>query len=113
MILQPDTMVDAAQIAVPLAPVPAAQVVSGAPRAGWVDLVDGVGVWEHTVGVSTDVEADEVFVVLSGRGTVAFPDRDQPPLVLQPGTIGRLAAGTATMWTVHETVRKLYVSRDA
>ena len=29
-----------------------------------------VGVWEHSVGVSTDVEVEEVFVVLSGRGTV-------------------------------------------
>ncbi|MFS0866452.1 cupin domain-containing protein [Microbacterium sp. 179-B 1A2 NHS] len=108
--LHPGTTVDAAQLEIPLAPVPAEQVVDGAPEAGWVDLVDGIGVWEHTAGVSTDIEADEVFVVLSGSATVTFPDGSQPPLVLRPGTIGRLAAGTATVWAVHETLRKVYVS---
>jgi hypothetical protein len=29
-----------------------------------------VGVWEHSVGTSTDTEVEEVFVVLAGRGTV-------------------------------------------
>ncbi|HET7801419.1 MAG TPA: hypothetical protein VFL38_13435, partial [Humibacillus xanthopallidus] len=29
-----------------------------------------VGVWEMTPGTATDVEADEVFVVLSGRATL-------------------------------------------
>jgi hypothetical protein len=32
-----------------------------------------VGVWEHSVGVSTDVEVEEVFVVLSCRGEGRLP----------------------------------------
>mgnify|MGYP000849767242 CR=1 FL=1 len=110
--LAPQTVVDAAAIPIPLAPVPAAQVREGAPTTGWVELVAGgaeaaaIGVWEHTPGVSTDVEADEVFIVLSGRGTLAHPGG---LLDLGPGTMGRLSAGTETVWTITETLRKVYV----
>ena len=47
--------------------------------------------------------------MLSGRATVAFAD-GTPPLQLQPGSIARLAAGSATTWTVTETLRKLYIA---
>ena len=104
--LAPQTVVDAAAIPILLAPVPAAQVRQGAPATGWVELGHDIGVWEHTPGVSTDTEADEVFVVLSGRGTLAHPGG---LLELGPGTIGRLSAGTDTVWTITETLRKVYV----
>ena len=58
---------------------------------------------------STDVEADEVFVVLSGRATVEVVDG--PTLEIGPGDVGLLPAGARTTWTVHETLRKVYVVR--
>lgn len=67
-----------------------------------------VGVWEHTAGASRDVEADEVFVVLSGRATVVVDGG--PTLTLSPGDVGILQAGARTSWTVHETLRKVYVT---
>ena len=62
-----------------------------------------------TAGVMTDVEADEVFVVLSGSATVEFAD-GTTPLNLGPGDVARLAAGTETVWTVTETLRKVYLT---
>ncbi len=67
-----------------------------------------VGVWEHPAGTSTDVEADEVFVVLSGSGRVLLPDGSQ--LLLRPGTVGVLAAGTPTTWIVDEPLRKVWLT---
>lgn len=94
-------------------PVDTAQVRSGAPATRYVDVdeTDGrcVGVWEHSRGVSTDVESDEVFVVLAGAGTLAFEQPALPPVELRPGVIVRLTAGMHTVWTVREPLRKLYV----
>jgi uncharacterized cupin superfamily protein len=104
--------VAAASLALEYDDIPADQVVAGAPRVGSAALGaigDGsIGVWEHSPGTSTDVEADEFFIVLSGAGSVAFAD-GTPPLALKAGTVGRLAAGTATTWTVTDTLRKIYV----
>ncbi|KRB38470.1 cupin domain-containing protein [Microbacterium sp. Root180] len=105
---------DAASLDLALAPVPAEQVVDGSPRAGSVELgeIGGIeiGVWEHTPGVSTDVEADEVFVVLSGAATVSFDDPALPDLELRPGSVARLTAGMRTTWTIRETLRKIYLA---
>ncbi len=111
-ILPPDSGIDALSAEIPLEALPAEQVVSGSPSAGSVDLMSGdveIGIWEHTAGASTDVEVDEVFVVLAGRGTVEFTESGET-LELVPGVVGRLAAGTATRWTVTETLRKIYVA---
>ena len=64
------------------------------------------GVWEITPGVVADVEADEVFVVLSGRATIEFADG--PTLEVGPGDVAVLPEGAVTRWTVHETLRKVY-----
>ncbi|MCU1437470.1 MAG: cupin [Naasia sp.] len=102
-------------VALPLehAPLPAGQALAGSPTTGSAVLAElggtEVGVWEHTVGTSTDVEVDEVFVVLTGSGTVEF-DSGAAPLTLAPGVVGRLAAGSHTTWTVTETLRKVYVA---
>jgi uncharacterized cupin superfamily protein len=69
------------------------------------------GIWEITPGVVTDVEADELFVVLSGRATIAF--EDGPTLDVGPGDVCRLHAGQRTVWTVHETLRKVYATVSA
>ncbi|WP_375389691.1 cupin domain-containing protein [uncultured Amnibacterium sp.] len=85
---------------------------AGGQTAGSADLgpfgAGSFGVWEIETGVSTDVEADEVAVVLSGRGSVE--DLDTGAVVdLAPGTILRLTAGTRTRWTITERLRKAYV----
>jgi uncharacterized cupin superfamily protein len=64
------------------------------------------GIWQHTPGVSRDVEADELFVVVSGRATIAV--EDGPTLEVGPGSVGLLREGDRTTWTVHETLRKIY-----
>ena len=93
-------------------PVPDDQSVEGAPSTGAVTLgaFTGleVGVWEMTPGVMRDVEKDEVFVVLSGSATVEFND-GAAPLTLSHGDVVRLAAGAETVWTVTETLRKVYL----
>jgi uncharacterized protein len=109
-VVRASALVDSELEADPLDP---AQVVSGAPEVRVLALHDddalAVGVWQHSTGVSTDVEADEVFVVLSGRATVEVADG--PTLEVGPGDVGLLPAGARTTWTVHETLRKIYVVR--
>ena len=107
-------MIDAATNArIELAPVASDQVVSGSPRTGFAELGEfngqEYGVWEMTPGAMTDVEADELFIVLSGAATVEFID-DQSVVAIAAGSVGRLAAGMRTVWTVTETLRKVYVT---
>lgn len=88
--------------------------VEGDQLAGATDLGafgnGSFGVWTITEGVSTDVEVDEVSVILAGRGTVE--DLDSGAVVqLTPGTVLRLAAGVRTRWTITEPIRKVYVLR--
>jgi hypothetical protein len=94
-------------------PVPSDQALSGAPRTAVHRLTEfgglEVGVWEMTPGVMRDVEADEVFVVLSGSATVEFADGAET-LHLRAGDVVRLAAGTRTVWSVSETLRKAYLA---
>jgi uncharacterized cupin superfamily protein len=101
----------AGEIDIPLQDVPTAQRVEGAPRTGSVQFGKFgeavVGVWEMTPGVMRDVEMDEILTVLSGAATVEFQDRGR--ITLEPGTIARLQAGQHTIWTVTETLRKVYV----
>jgi uncharacterized cupin superfamily protein len=90
-----------------------AQVLAGDPEVRSLALHDSealaVGIWQHSPGVSTDVEADEVFVVLRGRATVEVDGGRT--LEVGPGDVGLLPAGARTTWTVHETLRKIYVVR--
>lgn len=90
----------------PEAKCPAGPVATGVEMLAATELLE-VGVWEHPVGVSTDVETDEVFVVLSGRGRITL--EDGTVLELHPGTVGVLDAGTRTTWEVDETLRKVWV----
>lgn len=94
------------------APLDAGQVVSGEPEVRHLGLVEtgtlAIGIWQHSAGVSTDVEADEVFVVLTGRATIEV--EGGPTLEVGPGDIGMLPAGIRTRWTVHQTLRKVYLA---
>ncbi|MET0642030.1 MAG: cupin domain-containing protein [Jiangellaceae bacterium] len=102
---------DANAAAVEHAPVDTEDVLGGRPTMGTLPLSDeaGVelGVWEITSGIVTDIEADEVFVVLSGRGRLEFDDGTSTALAA--GIVVRLRAGDRTRWIVYETLRKIYV----
>lgn len=93
-------------------PVPVDQVVTGTPETGVRALGSfgghEVGVWEMTPGAMSDVEADELFVVVSGRATIEFVDAGTWMLI-GPGDVVQLRAGARTVWTVTETLRKVYL----
>jgi uncharacterized cupin superfamily protein len=105
----------AAKMPLTLSEVPAAQRISGSPRTGAESLGRfggvNIGVWEMTPGTMRDTEVDEIFVVLQGAATVAFEDR--APMTLALGDIVRLHAGQRTVWTVTQTLRKVYMSLRA
>ena len=71
-----------------------------------------VGVWECEPGTYPDTEVDEVFVVLTGAATVEFVDPALPAIEIGPGDIVRLEEGMRTVWTVRETLRKVYLSEE-
>lgn len=104
---------NALSVAIEHEPVPAEQLVIGAPTTGWTPLVGlgatEIGVWEMTPGAVTDTEIDEVFCVLAGHGLLEFIDPSAAPLELVPGVLVRLQAGWRTRWTVTETLRKIAV----
>ncbi|MET9467746.1 cupin domain-containing protein [Streptomyces sp. NPDC006544] len=89
-----------------------AQVLSGEPvvtgKVLW-EAADGSqvrGIWQITPGVVTDTEADELFVVVSGRATIEV--EGGATLEVGPGSACVLREGDKTTWTIHETLRKAY-----
>ena len=109
--LVPGVVVDAARLPLTHASLPAEDVRDGAPTTAYTVLDDAggteIGVWEMTAGTASDTEEDEVFVVLSGRATIAFTAPALPPVEVGPGSVVRLSAGMRTVWTVTETLRKV------
>jgi uncharacterized cupin superfamily protein len=101
---------DAAALALAHEPVGASQVVAGSPATGIHEIDETTGVWEMTPGAMADVEVDELFVVVSGDATVEFVEPALPSVDLRPGSVVRLEAGMRTVWTVRETLRKVYVA---
>lgn len=101
-------------VAEPLDPLPLDEdsVLAGRPGAGIRQLgmhgAAEIGVWELTPGTVTDVESDEVFVVVGGRGTLTF--HDGSAIALRPGIVVRLVVGDSTRWEITETLRKVYVA---
>jgi uncharacterized cupin superfamily protein len=111
--MQPNTAVHAGEHIVEHEAVASDQVVDGDPHTGLASLgrFGGleIGVWEMTPGMMRDVETDEVFVVIAGAATVEFTD-GTASLTLTPGDVVRLAEGAETIWTVTETLRKVYLA---
>lgn len=113
MTLDPGLLTDALALRLPHEPLPETQVVAGSPTTGTAVLVEGepeIGVWEMTPGTASDVEVDEVFVVIAGHGTVRFDMPLLETITLRPGSIVRLTAGMHTTWHVTETLRKVYIA---
>lgn len=98
--------------------VPADQSVAGDPSTAAVRLgeIFGVefGLWEMSAGIMTDVEAEELFVVLSGSATVQVHEANgfaAEVLRLEPGTVCRLSEGMRTTWILDAPLRKLYLTQ--
>lgn len=114
--LIPGYPVDVAAPALPHEAVPSRQVASGAPTTALHPLGSfsglTLGIWEMSAGGMHDVEAEELFIVTEGRATVEIHADAGEALVvaLSPGTLMRLSAGMRTTWTVHERLRKVYLS---
>ncbi len=110
--MKPNAAVNAITTHLEHEPVPDDQSVRGAPTTAATEIGEfggrEVGIWEMSAGVMTDVEADELFIVLTGAGTVEFED-GSPTLELRPGSVVRLREGSKTTWTVTEPLRKVYV----
>ena len=68
----------------------------------------GTGLWQIEAGTATDVEVDEVFLVLAGWGSLAFEDGST--VELRPGVLVRLHEGDRTTWVIEEPLRKLYLA---
>ena len=100
---------DAASVTLTEESSPGDEIVSGSPAARWQQLDEEptVGLWSMSEGTARDTESDEVFVVLSGRGTLTFDDGEV--VDLQPSTVVRLRAGERTTWRITEPLRKLFV----
>lgn len=109
----PCHVIRAHQVALDPDPLDPDQIVSGECSVSTLPILEteelAVGVWQHTAGVSTDVEVDEIFVVLTGRATIEV--NNGPTLEVERGDVGVLEAGAETTWTVHEDLRKIYVIR--
>ncbi len=108
------TSVDARTLSLEHSVLPAELAVTegattGAARLPSIDGID-VGVWEHSSGVSTDTEACEMFVVISGRGRVTC---EQGGVIdLAPGVVGILQEGARTRWEITEPLRKVWITRS-
>ena len=112
--LGPGAAVDAFSLPLAHSPLPSGDVIEGSPTAATVALTGlggaEIGIWEMTTGTATDTESDEVFVVLSGRARVEFVEPPLPPIEVGAGSIVRLSEGMRTVWTVSETLRKVYIA---
>lgn len=91
---------------------PADKCLTAGVRTAIAEVVDdaglSVGVWEHSVGRSTDSFDDEVFVVIEGRGTVT--DQHGNVIHLAPGVVGVLHPDDETVWEITEPLRKVWIT---
>ena len=83
------------------------EALSTASRALFEGALE-VGLWEAGPGEDTDVEVDELFLVVAGRGVVTFEDGSS--IDLGPGVLVRLRQGDRTTWEITERLRKVHVT---
>jgi hypothetical protein len=98
------------------APIPAEDIVSGAPEAHWAVLWrsdDGElfnGVWHCTPGAFYLDGANETVCIIEGRATVT-PEGGEA-VHLEAGDTAFLPDGTRSLWEIHETVKKAFHHYD-
>ena len=97
-------------------PVSAEQSIAGDPSTATTRLGEifgaEFGLWEMSAGTMTDIEAEELFVVLSGTATVLIHEASgfaASELHLKPGSICQLSEGMHTTWVLDEPLRKIYL----
>ena len=108
-------MADALALDIPTEHVPADQVTDGSPETGSIPLTEwddrDVGVWVMTPGSMTDVETDEVCIIIAGAGVVHRTlNGVRVEQELRPGAVFQLLDGQKTLWVVTETIRKVYLA---
>lgn len=85
-------------------------VLAGNPVTSSVVLTNDdkgkYGIWQITPGTSVQFATAGMFVVLSGRATIAVDDG--PTFDVGPGDVSIWDGGERTVWTVHETLRKVW-----
>jgi len=87
-------------------------VLSGDPQTAELIVVEGdgleLGVWEVTPGVfrSTKNGIGEFMTILSGSGSITHADGRVDHL--EAGTVIVLSDGADVVWTVTQTIRKVY-----
>lgn len=97
---------------VPLDP---GQIVSGRPETSDLALAESedgseaCGFWRCTPGTVTDTEVEESFLIITGKVRVEF--KDGRHLTFGPGDTHTFEGGEETVWTVTETVLKVYWAR--
>jgi uncharacterized protein len=69
------------------------------------------GIWQITPGTSVQVATAGMFVVLSGRATIAVDGG--PTFDIGPGDVCIWDGGERTIWTVKETLRKVWCDPQA
>lgn len=117
--LEPFQPLDVAAVDVAATPVLEDLRLEGEPSTGFIDVAvvgdTTVGIWEMTAGSMRDIEADEVFVVVSGEATVELIGQDGQvtrKIELRAGSLCRLETGMLTRWHVPVGLRKVYILRD-
>lgn len=110
--------VDALDIQLTAEAVPEDQLVDGSPTTSAEHLgeIFGIefGLWEMSGGVMSDIEAEELFIVLAGKATVkveAVNGFKAEEFCLVPGSICHLREGMHTIWDVTEPLRKVYLAK--
>lgn len=112
-------MADALAAVLSTEPVAADQVAAvegaGHPETGATVLgeLDGreVGVWEMTPGAMTDVEVDELCIIIAGSGEVHRTINGKRVIqTLRPGSVLQLHDGEETLWVVSSTLRKVFLA---
>ncbi len=101
-----------------LEPVQAGELVNGNPgtavqRLGEIFDVE-FGLWEMSEGAMRDVEAEELFIVLSGKATIQVEPVngfEAEEFSLLPGSICHLREGMHTIWMVDQPLRKVYLAK--
>src|SRR5688572_463250 len=107
---EPVVRVAAREAALEDDPLDPGQVLGGDPRPSAFVLTespDGAesGIWRCEPGRFRDIETEEAFVVLEGKATIEWTGG---AIDVKAGDLCHLAAGTQTVWTVHETLLKGY-----
>ena len=102
---------DAAALALAHEPVAAAQVVAGSPTTGIHEIDETTGVWEMTPGRDDRRRGRRAVrrAVAATRPSSSSTRRCRRSSC-GPGSVVRLEAGMRTVWTVRETLRKVYVA---